>query len=189
MRLAFHWFYLKSRSLLLVYVGAISDSYTDYFLSRCLAKTTTELATMCKHKPKNPSFLDLREFAGFCGRFADFCGMFAGRFGRVFLFFCGFCAKVLCTEKVTGQHQDQKWGCTYASWHLLTRHTGAGNELWSLRIMLHTRWAPIHQGIKWCTALRKNYDRMKHIWNNHGKAVQESTECEKENHQTSSTLD
>ena len=102
MCLTFHWFYLKSRSFLLVYVGVISDSYTDYFLSRCLSKTTTELATMCKHKPKKPSFLDLREFAGFCGRFADFCGMFAGRFGRVFLFFCRFCVKVLCTEKVGG---------------------------------------------------------------------------------------
>jgi hypothetical protein len=36
-------------------------------------------------KLEKPSFLDLRAFAGFCGRFAGFCGMFAGRFGRAFL--------------------------------------------------------------------------------------------------------
>ena len=87
------WFNLKSRSLLLVYVGAISDSYTDYFLSRCLAKTTTELATtsMCKHKPK-------ALFSGFADLQA-FCGMFAGRFGRLFFVFGRFCANVLWTEK------------------------------------------------------------------------------------------
>ena len=83
MRLAFHWFCLKYRSLLLVYVGAISDSYTDYYLSRCLAKTTTELATMCKHKPKTM----FSGFAGVCGFLRVFCGMFAGRFGRFFCFF------------------------------------------------------------------------------------------------------
>ena len=51
-----------------------------YCLSRCLAKTTTELATtsMCKHKPKTL-------FSGFADLQA-FCGMFAGRFGRLFLF-------------------------------------------------------------------------------------------------------
>jgi hypothetical protein len=30
-------------------------------------------------------FLDLRAFAGFCGRFADFCGRFAGNFGRSYV--------------------------------------------------------------------------------------------------------
>ena len=100
MPLAFHWFYLKSRSLLLVYVGAISDSYTDYFLSRCPSKTTTELATMCKHKPKKNSFLDLREFAGFCGRFCGFLRDVCGAFWSCCFVFCRFCAKVLCTEKV-----------------------------------------------------------------------------------------
>ena len=91
MRLAFHWFYLKSRSLLLVYRDAISDSYT-FFLSGCLAKTSAELATMCKHKPKT-LFSGFAGVCGFCGRFADFCGIFAGRFGRVVFVFCRFCAK------------------------------------------------------------------------------------------------
>ena len=36
-------------------------------------------------KLEKPCFLDLRAFAGFCGRFAGFCGIFAGRFGRAFL--------------------------------------------------------------------------------------------------------
>ena len=102
MRLAFHCFYLKSRSLLLVYVGAISDSYIDYFLSRCLSKTTTELATMCKHKPKT----QFSGFAGVCGFLRAFCGFLrdvCGAFwSRFFVFFCRFCAKVLCTEKVSG---------------------------------------------------------------------------------------
>ena len=176
MRLAFHWFYLKSRSLLLVYVGAISDSYTDYFLSRCLSKTTTELATKCKHKPK-PQFSG---FAGVCGFLRAFCGFLrdvCGAFWSRLLFFCRFCAKVLCTERVTDQHQDQKWGRTCKLTPFDSTHRCRQRAEWSLRIMLHTRWAPIHQGIKWCTALRKNEDRMKHIWNNHGKAVQESTEC------------
>ena len=98
MRLAFHWFYLKSRSLLLVYVGAISDSYTDYFLSRCLSKTTTELAAMCKHKPKNPVFWICGFLRAFCGFLRDVCGAF----WSCFFVFCRFCAKVLCTEKVGG---------------------------------------------------------------------------------------
>ena len=83
MRLAFHCFYLESRSLLLVYVGVISDSYTDYSLSRCLAKTTAELATMCKHKP----ITMFSGFAGVCGFlqvffgfFWDVCGAFWSRF-------------------------------------------------------------------------------------------------------------
>jgi len=54
---------------------------------------------MCKHKPKKNSFLDLREFAGFCGRFADFCGMFAGRFGRVVLFFADSVQKCFAQKK------------------------------------------------------------------------------------------
>ena len=95
MRLEFDWFYLKSRSLLLVYVGAISDSYTDYFLSRCLSKTTTELATMCKHKPKT-------QFSGFAGVLRIFAGCLRGVLVAFFFVFCRFCAKVLCTEKVGG---------------------------------------------------------------------------------------
>ena len=101
MRLAFHCFYLKSRSLLLVYVGVISDSYTDYFLSRCLAKTTAALATMCKHKPKNPVFLDLRVFACFCGRFADFCGCLRGVLVALFYFLQILCKSAL-NRKVGG---------------------------------------------------------------------------------------
>ena len=83
MRLAFHYFYLESRSLLLVYVGVISDSYTDYFLSRCLAKTTAELATMCKHKPKTlfSGFAGVCVFwRAFCGFLWDVCGAFWSRF-------------------------------------------------------------------------------------------------------------
>ena len=30
-------------------------------------------------------FLDLRAFAGFCGRFADLCGRFAGNVGRSYV--------------------------------------------------------------------------------------------------------
>ena len=33
-------------------------------------------------------FLDLRVFAGFCGRFADSCGRFAGNFGRSYVHLC-----------------------------------------------------------------------------------------------------
>ena len=33
-------------------------------------------------------FLDLRAFAGFCGRFADFCGRFAGNVGQLCAFIC-----------------------------------------------------------------------------------------------------
>ena len=101
MRLEFDWFYLKSRSLLLVYVGAISDSYTDYFLSRCHSKSTTELATMCKHKLKT----QFSGFAGVCGFLRAFCGFLrdvCGAFWSWFCVFCRFCAKVLCTEKVGG---------------------------------------------------------------------------------------
>ena len=55
---------------------------------------------MCKHKPKKKnSFLDLREFAGFSGRFADFCGMFAGRFGRDFVFFADSVQKCFAQKK------------------------------------------------------------------------------------------
>jgi len=103
MRLAFHWFYLKSRSLLLVYVGVISDSYIDYFLSRCLSKTTTELATMCKHKPKT----QFSGFAGVCGFLRaffgflrDVCGVFWSRF-FVFL-------QILCKSAL---HRKSKRGC------------------------------------------------------------------------------
>ena len=118
MRLAFHCFYLESRSLLLVYVGVISDSYTDYSLSRCLAKTTAELATMCKHKP----ITMFSGFAGVCGFlqvffgfFWDVCGAFWSRF-----FFCRFCAKVLWTEKVGGVvesdlHTQLQWTTLAAS--------------------------------------------------------------------------
>ena len=109
MPLAFHWFYLKSRSLLLVYVGAISDSYTDYFLSRCLSKTTTELATtsMCKHKPK-------ALFSGFADLQA-FCGMFAGRFGRVFCFFL----QILCKSAL---HRKSRRGCGIRPAYPTTMH-------------------------------------------------------------------
>ena len=83
MCLAFHWFYLKSRSLLLVYRNAISDSYT--VLSGCLAKTSAELATMCKNKPKTlfSGFAGVCGFLrAFCGILRDFCGAFwAGFFG------------------------------------------------------------------------------------------------------------
>ena len=48
---------------------------------------------LCVNTNQKPCFLDLRAFAGFCGRFADFCGIFAGRFGRVVFVFCRFCAK------------------------------------------------------------------------------------------------
>ena len=101
MHLAFHWFYLKSRSLLLVSVGAISDSYTDYYffiLFRCLAKTTTELATMCKHKPKTM----LSGFAGVCWFLRAFWGFLRDVCGAVwsrFFAFCRFCAKVLLNRK------------------------------------------------------------------------------------------
>ena len=103
MRLAFHWFYLKSRSLLLVYVGAISDSYTDYFLSRCPSKTTTELATVCKHKPKS----QFSGFAGVCGFLWAFCGFFRDVCGGVLVaFFCVL--QILCKSAL---HRKSKRGC------------------------------------------------------------------------------
>ena len=86
MCLAFHWFYLKSRSLLLVYRDAISDSYT--FLSGCLAKTSAELATMCKHKPKTL-------FSGFAGVLRIFAGFLRGVLVALFLFFADSVQKVL----------------------------------------------------------------------------------------------
>ena len=86
MHLAFHWFYLKSRSLLLVYRDAISDSYT--FLYGCLAKTSAELATMCKHK-----------FSGFAGVLRIFAGFLRGVLVALFLFFCRFCAKSALNRK------------------------------------------------------------------------------------------
>ena len=91
MRLAFHWFCLKYRSLLLVYVGAISDSYTDYYLSRCLAKTTTELATMCKHKPKTM----FSGFAGVCGFLRIFAGCLQGVLVAFFVFLLILCESAL----------------------------------------------------------------------------------------------
>ena len=104
MRLAFHWFYLKSRSLLLVYVGAISDSYIDYFLSRCLSKTTTELATMCKHKPKT----QFSGFAGVCGVFAGVLRIFAGCLRGVLVAFFLFFLQILCKSAL---HRKSKRGC------------------------------------------------------------------------------
>ena len=53
-----------------------------FFLSGCLAKTSAEVATMGKHKPKTL-------FSGFAGVLR----IFAGRFGRVVFVFCRFCAK------------------------------------------------------------------------------------------------
>ena len=64
----------------------ISDSYTDYFLFRCLAKTTAELATMCKRKPKTL----FSGFAGVCGFLRAFCGFLrdvCGAFWSRFFFF------------------------------------------------------------------------------------------------------
>ena len=103
MRLAFHWFYLKSRSLLLVYVGAISDSYTDYFLSRCLSKTTTELAAMCKHKPKNPVFWICGSLRVFAGVLRIFAGCLRG---VLVVFFCFL--QILCKSAL---HRKSRRGC------------------------------------------------------------------------------
>ena len=103
MRLAFHWFYLKSRSLLLVYVCAISDSYTDYFLSRCLSKTTTELATMCKHKPKT----QFSGFAGVCGFLRAFCGFLRDVCGAFWSRFFVF-LQILCKSAL---HRKSRRGC------------------------------------------------------------------------------
>ena len=93
MHLAFHWFYLKSKSLLLVYRDAISDSHTFFKVSMPCKNFYGTCNYICVDANQNPCFLDLRAFAGFCGRFADFCGIFAGRFGRVVFVFCRFCAK------------------------------------------------------------------------------------------------
>ena len=138
MRLAFHCFYLKSRSLLLVYVGVISDSYTDYFLSRCLAKTTAELATMCKHKPKTlfSGFAGVCVFLrAFCGFLWDVCGAFWSRFFT----FCRFCAKVLWTEKVGGVaesdlHTQLQW-TTLAASNIDTYMRGR----WEENMMKHSK--------------------------------------------------
>ena len=89
MRLASHCFYLKSRSLLLVYVGVISDSYyTDYFLSRCLAKTTAELANLYKQKPKIL-------FSGFARVLRAFCGCLRGVLVAFFVFLQILCKSAL----------------------------------------------------------------------------------------------
>ena len=95
MPLAFHWFYLKSRSLLLVYVGAISDSYTDYFLSRCPSKTTTELATMCKHKPKKTVFWICGSLRVFVGVLRIFAGCLRGVLVVLFCFLQILCKSAL----------------------------------------------------------------------------------------------
>ena len=79
-------FYFKPRSFPLVYVGAISDSYTIPFLSRCLTKTTTKLATACKNS-QTPRFLDL-------GVLRAFCGFLRGVLVVLFAF-CRFGAKLL----------------------------------------------------------------------------------------------
>ena len=143
MRLAFHWFYLKSRSLLLVYVGAISDSYTDYFLSRCLSKTTTELAAMCKHKPKT----QFSGFAGVCGFLRAFCGFLrdvCGAFWSCFFVFCRFCVKVLCTEKVGGVAESdlhtQLQCTTLAASEIPTYMRGRREE----NIMKHSKLSNFH---------------------------------------------
>ena len=141
MRLGFHWFYLKSRSLLLVYVGAISDSYTDYFLSRCLSKTTTELATMCKHKPKKKTaFWICGSLRAFCGFLRDVCGAF----WSWFCVFCRFCAKVLCTEKVGGVAESdlhtQLQCTTLAASKIPTYMRGRREE----KIMKHSKLSNFH---------------------------------------------
>ena len=88
MRLAFHCFYFKSRWFLLVYLGAISGSYTIFFYLDASQETTTKLATVCKNN-QTPCFLDLRAFAGFWVRFADFWRDFCGAFWSVcFFVFC-----------------------------------------------------------------------------------------------------
>ena len=51
MCLAFHWFYLKSRSLLLVYRDAISDSYIFFFFF--LAGTYVQLRHHCGRAEKH----------------------------------------------------------------------------------------------------------------------------------------
>ena len=89
----------KSKSFPLVYVAAIFDSYTILFLSRCLAKTTMKLATVCKNKP-NTLFS-----GGFCGFLRAFGGMLRGVCGAFWLHFFPFCrfgAKVLWTGKLGG---------------------------------------------------------------------------------------
>ena len=103
MRLAFHWFYLKSRSLLLVYVGAMSDSYTDYFLSRCLSKTTTELATMCKHKPKKKVFWICGSLRVFAGVLRIFAGCLRGVLVVILCFL-----QILCKSAL---HRKSRRGC------------------------------------------------------------------------------
>ena len=143
MRLAFHCFYLKSRSLLLVYVGVISDSYTDYFLSRCLAQTTAELATMCKHKPKTL----FSGFAGVCGFLRAFCGFLwdvCGAFWSRLFIFCRFRAKVLWTEKVGGVaesdlHTQLQW-TTLAASKIDTYMRGR----WEENMMKHSKLSNFH---------------------------------------------
>ena len=131
------WFNLKSRSLLLVYVGAISDSYTDYFLSRCLAKTTTELATtsMCKHKPK-------ALFSGFADLQA-FCGMFAGRFGRLFCFWQILCKSALNRKIIGGVAESDlhtQLQCTTLASKIATYMRGRGAE----NMMTHSKLSNFH---------------------------------------------
>ena len=101
MRLAFHWFYFKSRSFPLVYVGAISDSY-NIFVYLDASQKLLRNWLLCVKTIQTPCFLDLRACAGFCGRFADFCRIFAGRFGRLlfFLLFADSVQKCFEQEKV-----------------------------------------------------------------------------------------
>ena len=139
MRLAFHWFYLKSRSLLLVYVGAISDSYTDYFLSRCLSKTTTEPATMCKHKLKT----QFSGFAGVCGFLRAFCGFLRDVCGAFWSRFFVF-LRILCKSAL---HRKSNRSASGSEMRMHLRkltpfdstHRCRQRAEWSLRIMLHTR--------------------------------------------------
>ena len=90
MCLAFHWFYLKSRSLLLVYRDAISDSYT-FFYPDALQKLLLNLQ-LCVNTHQIPCFLDLRVFAGVLRIFA---GFLRGILVALFLFFADSVQKVL----------------------------------------------------------------------------------------------
>ena len=126
MRLAFHCFYLKSRSLLLVYVGAISDSYIDYFLSRCLSKTTTELATMCKHMPKTM----FSGFAGECGFLRIFAGCLRGVLVAFFCFLQILCKSALNKKSRRGCRvkpiypTPMNYSGSLKNWYLHAREMG-----------------------------------------------------------------